>query len=213
MVDDRVRIIGGPDFDGYAYAVARSVYAMVHEPVLDRLGEIRVPALVIFGEDDGLIPNPILHGGTHARRRRGGDAAFAARAAGDDSARRPHGAVRAAQPSSTAALLELLSKEDRHETRPRCFLVASRSPPLCCPSGERAPGRHRSLTQVTSFGSNPGGLRMWKYVPSGMPPNAPLVLALHACSQQAADYVKAGWNELADKYKFYVVYPEQTTHE
>ena len=67
------------------------------------------------------------------------------------------------------------------------------------------------LTQVTSFGSNPGGLRMWKYVPSGMPQNAPLVLALHACSQQAADYVKAGWNELADKYKFYVVYPEQTT--
>ena len=52
---------------------------------------------------------------------------------------------------------------------------------------------------------------MWKYVPSGMPQNAPLVLALHACSQQAADYVKAGWNALADKYKFYVVYPEQTT--
>ena len=54
---------------------------------------------------------------------------------------------------------------------------------------------------------------MWKYVPAGMPQNAPLVLALHACTQQAADYVKAGWNTLADKYKFYVVYPEQTTHE
>jgi poly(hydroxyalkanoate) depolymerase family esterase len=68
-----------------------------------------------------------------------------------------------------------------------------------------------ALVQVTSFGSNPGGLRMWKYVPSGMPANAPLVLALHACGQQAADYVKAGWNALADQYKFYVVYPEQTT--
>ena len=38
MVDDRLRVIGGPDFDAYTYAVARSVYAMVHEPVLDRAG-------------------------------------------------------------------------------------------------------------------------------------------------------------------------------
>ncbi|HEY1585897.1 MAG TPA: PHB depolymerase family esterase, partial [Polyangia bacterium] len=67
------------------------------------------------------------------------------------------------------------------------------------------------LVQVTSFGSNPGGLRMWKYVPANMPANAPLVLALHACTQQAADYVKAGWNTLADQYKFYVLYPEQTS--
>jgi pimeloyl-ACP methyl ester carboxylesterase len=63
MADDRVRIINSADFDGYAYAVSRSVYAMIHEPVLDRLSQIRVPTLVVFGEDDGLIPNPILHGG------------------------------------------------------------------------------------------------------------------------------------------------------
>lgn len=64
MVDDRLKVIGGPDFDAYAYAVARSVYAMVHEPVIDRLGEIKVPTLVLFGADDGLIPNPVLHGGS-----------------------------------------------------------------------------------------------------------------------------------------------------
>ena len=64
MVDDRLRVVGGPDFEAYSYAVARSVYAMVHEPVIDRLSAIHVPALVVFGEDDGLIPNPILHGGT-----------------------------------------------------------------------------------------------------------------------------------------------------
>jgi pimeloyl-ACP methyl ester carboxylesterase len=64
MVDDRLRIVGGPEFDAYAYAVARSVYAMVHEPVADRLPEIKVPVLVIFGAEDGLIPNPVLHGGT-----------------------------------------------------------------------------------------------------------------------------------------------------
>ncbi|HEX9104911.1 MAG TPA: alpha/beta fold hydrolase [Polyangia bacterium] len=72
MVDDRLRVVGGPDFDAYAYAVARSVYAMVHEPVIDRLGDIRVPALVVFGEDDGLIPNPILHGGTTRAVAEGG---------------------------------------------------------------------------------------------------------------------------------------------
>jgi pimeloyl-ACP methyl ester carboxylesterase len=63
MVNDRVAIVGGPDFDGYAYAVSRSVNAMIHEPVLGRLRQIAAPTLVLFGEDDGLIPNPILHGG------------------------------------------------------------------------------------------------------------------------------------------------------
>jgi pimeloyl-ACP methyl ester carboxylesterase len=64
MAVDRLRVIGGPDFDAYAYAVSRSVFAMVHEPVFDRLHEIRVPALIVFGADDGLIPNPYLHGGS-----------------------------------------------------------------------------------------------------------------------------------------------------
>ena len=63
MADDRVRVIGGADFDGYAYAVSRSVNAMIEEPVLDQLCRIQVPVLVTFGADDGLIPNPILHGG------------------------------------------------------------------------------------------------------------------------------------------------------
>lgn len=65
------------------------------------------------------------------------------------------------------------------------------------------------LVRETNFGSNPGNLNMWKYVPANVPPNAPLVLALHGCLQRAADYVNAGWNELADLWKFYVVYPEQ----
>ena len=87
------------------------------------------------------------------------------------------------------------------------LLVAAMA--VAIPSRSRA--QVTTLVQVTDFGSNPGGLRMWKYVPAGMPQNAPMVLALHACTQQAADYVKAGWNTLADKYKFYVVYPEQTS--
>jgi pimeloyl-ACP methyl ester carboxylesterase len=72
MVDDRLRVIGGPDFDDYAYAVARSVYAMVHEPVLANLGQIGVPVLVVFGADDALIPNPVLHGGSTRAVAEGG---------------------------------------------------------------------------------------------------------------------------------------------
>ncbi|HZS39835.1 MAG TPA: alpha/beta hydrolase [Polyangia bacterium] len=63
MADDRVRIVEGPDFDGYAYAVSRSVRAMIAEPVYDRLPDVGAPTLVVFGGDDALIPNAILHGG------------------------------------------------------------------------------------------------------------------------------------------------------
>ncbi len=66
-----------------------------------------------------------------------------------------------------------------------------------------------TLAQVSSFGTNPGNLLMFDYVPSGMPAKAPLVLALHGCTETAADYESAGWNALADTYKFYVVYPQQ----
>jgi poly(hydroxyalkanoate) depolymerase family esterase len=66
-----------------------------------------------------------------------------------------------------------------------------------------------ALVQVSSFGTNPGNLLMFDYVPSGMPAKAPLVLALHGCTETAVDYEAAGWNALADTYKFYVVYPQQ----
>ncbi len=63
---------------------------------------------------------------------------------------------------------------------------------------------------VGSFGTNPGALDMYRYVPSPVPPGpAPLVLALHGCSQTAADYRQVGWEPLADALGFYVVYPAQ----
>lgn len=68
-----------------------------------------------------------------------------------------------------------------------------------------------ALTQVTGFGSNPGNLKMWTHVPSGMPANAPVVVALHGCTQTAQAYTQTGWNALADQLKFYVIYPEQVS--
>jgi poly(hydroxyalkanoate) depolymerase family esterase len=65
--------------------------------------------------------------------------------------------------------------------------------------------------ELTSFGSNPGGLKVYAHVPGNMPASAPLVVALHGCTQRAADYQKAGWDQLADTHKFYVLYPEVQT--
>ena len=65
-----------------------------------------------------------------------------------------------------------------------------------------------SLTQVSSFGSNPGALSMYKYVPDNVPSNAPLVVAMHGCTQTASDYYNgAGWQKYADMWGFILVYP------
>src|SRR5262249_52300355 len=67
-----------------------------------------------------------------------------------------------------------------------------------------------SLTEVTGFGSNPGNLRMWEFVPPGLPTGAPLVVALHGCTESADLYAtETGWNELAGRFGFAVAYPEQ----
>ncbi len=65
------------------------------------------------------------------------------------------------------------------------------------------------LEEVTEFGSNPGKVRMYKYVPAGLPPGAPLVVALHGCDQDAKNYsLVTGWNTLAERHRFAVLYPE-----
>jgi poly(hydroxyalkanoate) depolymerase family esterase len=70
----------------------------------------------------------------------------------------------------------------------------------------------QTLTQVSGFGSNPGALAMYKYVPSGLPANAPLVVALHGCAQSASNYdAETGWVLLADRWKFALLLPEQNT--
>ncbi|MEL6560224.1 MAG: PHB depolymerase family esterase [Bacteroidota bacterium] len=66
------------------------------------------------------------------------------------------------------------------------------------------------LTPVNNFGSNPGNLNMFLYEPSGMPANAPVVLVMHGCTQNASTYAnESGWNSLADDFKFYVIYADQ----
>jgi poly(hydroxyalkanoate) depolymerase family esterase len=65
--------------------------------------------------------------------------------------------------------------------------------------------------EVTGFGSNPGNLRMFKYVPAGLPASSPLVVVLHGCTQNARDFAaQSGWIELADRLRLALALPEQT---
>ncbi|MEO9965780.1 MAG: PHB depolymerase family esterase [Reichenbachiella sp.] len=66
------------------------------------------------------------------------------------------------------------------------------------------------LTAIPSFGSNPGNLSMYIHTPGSMPSNAPLVLVMHGCTQNATSYSnESDWNMLADTYKFYVIHAQQ----
>lgn len=67
-----------------------------------------------------------------------------------------------------------------------------------------------TLQQVTGFGSNPGNLLMFRYVPAGLPSGAPLVVALHGCTQSATAYATVSeWHVLADRHQLAVVFPQQ----
>lgn len=72
------------------------------------------------------------------------------------------------------------------------------------------PGPRSPLTETTEFGSNPGGLRMFSFVPEHRPQAPALVVVLHGCGQTAAGYdLGAGWSTLAKHYGFALLMPEQ----
>ncbi|MBR9883444.1 MAG: PHB depolymerase family esterase [Oceanospirillales bacterium] len=73
-----------------------------------------------------------------------------------------------------------------------------------------SPARAAALTEVTGFGSNPGDLRMYEYIPDHLPKGRPLVVALHGCTQSASAYDdESGWVELAERWRFALLLPEQ----
>jgi poly(hydroxyalkanoate) depolymerase family esterase len=68
------------------------------------------------------------------------------------------------------------------------------------------------LAQVTGFGTNPGNLSMYTYAPDALPAGAPLVVALHGCTQSASDYyAHSGWPKFADAYGFALVLPQTSS--
>jgi poly(hydroxyalkanoate) depolymerase family esterase len=66
------------------------------------------------------------------------------------------------------------------------------------------------LVESTGFGTNPGDLRMFSFVPEQVQASPALVVVLHGCGQDAAGYdFGAGWSTLAKHYGFALLMPEQ----
>lgn len=67
-----------------------------------------------------------------------------------------------------------------------------------------------TTAEIADFGSNPGQLKMFRYIPDGLRGPAPLVVVLHGCGQTAASFAQAaGWTKQADRWGFALLLPEQ----
>lgn len=76
---------------------------------------------------------------------------------------------------------------------------------------ERFHQSRSALTELVGFGSNPGRLKAWSFVPQDIGQGAPLVVVLHGCAQEAEGFDRgSGWSQLAEEYGFAVLLPEQT---
>lgn len=82
-------------------------------------------------------------------------------------------------------------------------LVATAGPAAAAPAG--------SLREVTSFGANPGALRMFEYVPPAVARHPAVVVVLHYCTGSAqAMFAGTQYASLADRFGFVVIYPSVT---
>ena len=72
-----------------------------------------------------------------------------------------------------------------------------------------------AASKATSENITVGGVsrNMLVYAPSDLPTNAPLLISLHGMNQDAAyQQGMANWEEIADREKFVVVYPNGIDH-
>jgi acetylxylan esterase len=68
-----------------------------------------------------------------------------------------------------------------------------------------------ALTEVTNFGANPSGLRMYEYVPNNVSSHPAILVAVHYCTGSGpAFYSGSEFASLADRYGFIVIYPSAT---
>ncbi|EEU37824.1 uncharacterized protein NECHADRAFT_106573 [Fusarium vanettenii 77-13-4] len=65
------------------------------------------------------------------------------------------------------------------------------------------------LQQITNFGSNPSGAKMFIHVPTNLPSNPAIVVAIHYCQGTAQSYYQnTPYAQLSDQKGFIVIYPE-----
>lgn len=61
MIDDRLLMRQTEEYTQYCQMIPQCVMGMLNEPVFDNLPEIRLPTLILYGENDVLIPNKFFH--------------------------------------------------------------------------------------------------------------------------------------------------------
>lgn len=67
----------------------------------------------------------------------------------------------------------------------------------------------QAITQVTNFGANTSGTKMYIYVPSKLAASPPIIVAIHYCTGTAQAYYNGSpYASLADQKGFIVIYPE-----
>lgn len=65
-----------------------------------------------------------------------------------------------------------------------------------------------TFTEVTNYGSNPTGTRMWLYVPKTLAASPGIVVGIHWCTGSAQAYYQGTqWARNAETYGFIVIYP------
>jgi pimeloyl-ACP methyl ester carboxylesterase len=64
LIKEMVQIMRSYSEEDYRRMAEACIDAMLDEPVYERLSEINLPTLVLFGEMDALIPNQMLHPGS-----------------------------------------------------------------------------------------------------------------------------------------------------
>ena len=61
LIQDRLRLKNCTGFNIYTHTVSNGVKGMLYHPVRSKLQLIKQPVLLVFGEEDALIPNKYLH--------------------------------------------------------------------------------------------------------------------------------------------------------
>lgn len=61
ILQDRLQYKACDDYDRFCQVLSDSVEAMLQEPVYERLQQLSMPVLILFGRQDRYIPSPLLH--------------------------------------------------------------------------------------------------------------------------------------------------------
>lgn len=78
------------------------------------------------------------------------------------------------------------------------------------PEADEVATTRQALDAVTGFGSNPGNLLMYRFVPTGLARGRPLVVLLHGCGETATSFsTSSGFEAQATQRQFALVLPQQ----